>query len=597
MRVAYVTPPYKGHYSVLLPLWQKDKESQLFVVRFQNDPRILEAGRERITYITLLQDRNLECATEFNDTRRKELEGVLRCFLHDFNATQVVYDFFCLEAHEACRHLGIPAICSIPAMLKETETETCSDGILPKEHMYWLWKHPYQVAIEPVVFLGPRYDGHGLVKAPRTAVAVANEIWISFGTVVPRYPGCKEKLEAFLKDLQHYAETHSSKIFMLYNVCFDRQFDHLDNVRVQGYVDLVQEFQAYPPKLLIFHGGGNTYTEALHYGVQKMLVVPFFGDQFEVARRVGNQYSGNLEEDLKHIKPVDFKLPPVLGVPFKDTFRDYFKRGDLVFGQRKNRDAFQQRFPDICMHLNHYKPFHEFANPKEGDLPVIADVYNDSYASELDDDSEFARRMKQFKAKCGNHPTEYMLVHYCLALLTLTVEEWGGKIHFVLGLNKPGPATQIELDFIHKNWDQLRNHILFYDTFGKRVNAPFFMKNRKERSQKETVLVGCSREKTRESADAKRRERNLPVLDKYASRDGYVTQRGFPGGQHWDICVETCDLRIHYYYNLQESKEHQLWPWIYLHNFQEDIKMIHCTQSDRDAQRKAQDILEGRLNF
>ena len=589
MRVAYIVPPYKGHYSVLFPLWKKDDKAHLFVLRFQNDPQI-EEERDRITVLTLLQDRYSEVAKDFNAIRSKELENALRCFLHDFNPTQVVYDFFCLEAREACQHLGIPAVCSIPAMLKEDEIETCSDGILAKEHLYWLWKHPYNVAIEPVVFMGPRDRGEGVVCG-----YVQNEIWVSFGTVVPRYPGCQERLENFLLVLQKYAEKNRNQIFVLYNVCFNRQFDHLLNVRTIGLVDLVQELKFSSPKVLIFHGGGNTYTEAFHYRVPKMLVVPFFGDQFETAKRVGNTYSGDLETDLENLKEMDYSNIKPLGTPFIDTFKDYFKRGDLLFGQRKNRDALQAKFPKINLHLNRYQPFEEFDNINAGYLPAIADVYNDSYIRNYDNSTLFGQRMNQFKdirqhrLELLNLSDEYMLVHYCLDLLLLTVQKWGGKIHFVLG-NEAGKATSIELEFIQKNWNILKDSIIFYDTTGKRICAPFFMKNRKERKPDEIIRMVGGRAKGKASGESKINDRNLPLIDKYASRHGYITE--FDPPKDFNIHVATCDLRIHYYY--KKWAEMQFWPWIYLHNYQADVKRGDPNHSDRDRQRKAQDVLEGK---
>lgn len=596
MRVIYVTPPYHGHCSVLLPLWRKNPNAHLVVVRFQDDPALENVGRERITIITALRGRPSEVAEVFNANRSDQLENVLRCFLHDLNPDQVVYDFFCLEAREACRHLGIPAVCSIPAQLKETETATCSDAILPKEHLYWLWKHPYTVAIEPVVFLGPRRDQDGIVvdQAKRT-----DEIWVTFGTVVPRYEGCRDRLNSFLKDLCQYAEQHRDQRIVLFNLAeeWDR-FAHVLSVTVFGYVDLMKKFSECIPRTLIFHGGGNTFTEACHFRVSNMLVVPFFGDQFEVARRAGNQYCGHLAHDLNRLVPMKYpETESPLGHPFQDTFRDFFKPGDLVFGQRLNRDGLQANFPDLNLHLNHYKPFPEIASPETGDLPAIADVYNDSYhlADGNRETDEFSRRLSQYREvrdlarrRHERLPEDHRLVYGCLELLELTVLKWGGKIHFVLGA-EPGPATEIELAHIRKRWDVLRDGVLFYDTSGRRVHAPFFMTNRKERSPDQVMGIGGGRPKGKGSARSKQVDRNLPLVDKYASRFGYVSHFDPPAG--FETHVATCDLRVHYYY--KQWVEMQFWPWIYFHNYQEDVKRGNPNHSDRDRQRRAQDILEG----
>ncbi len=593
-RVAFVTVSYKGHASVLLPQWQIDTGSHLFLLCFQNDPKF-EEERERVTIITLLCDRVSENAKEFNDARSVRLEGVLRCFLHSFNPTVVVYDFFCLEAREAAYHLGVPSICSIPAMLKPDETTTCSDGILAKEHFYWLWKHRYPVAISPVAFLGPRVS-----HIQRPFKFDTNCICVCFGTVVPRYPGCQEKLRAFLDDLFKYATLHTECAIHLLNLDVTRR-QVPPNVYAHGYLDFIEFIQTHAPATLVFHGGGNLYTETVELGVPRVLVVPFFGDQFEVGRVVGNVYSGDIAHNLTILRPA-IQVAPGSGVdaPFADTFVDYFRSGDLVFGHRRNRDELQRNFPSIDLHLNHYAPFETFARP--GALPVIADVYNDSFDTSHDTGmvvglEEFFRRLNRVRATRVIRTDllhEHALVHYCIDILRLAVTEWGSKIHFVLGPHEPGIATQIELDFIRENWDQFKHHIIFYGADGRRCPAPFFMQHQKQHLP--PFIMEGSREKSAASILHKTLQRNLPTLDRFAERHGYTVRHEMDDAEDmFDVHVQTCDLRVHYYYNLEHSIEVQYWPLSYLTNFARDVET--GTQSDRAQQRQAQDELEDAMFF
>ena len=461
-RVAYISVSFIGHVSVLENLWKSDMNSHMFLLCFKDsvkesvkDIDFLKGETSRVTIIRWNCESPSENATVFNRERAKILTDFLHVRLYDFNPTTIVYDFFCLEASIVAKRLGIPAICSIPAMLKETETDTCSDGVLPKEDLYWLWKHPYTVSISPVQFMGPRSSAEkvdlGLKLDNKQRVII-----VTFGSVVPFYSGCKKRLELILYQISLCANMMDDTTFVLVNL---KKFVEENGIRfskktiILDFVDLVGIFNAYTPDLLIFHGGGNTYSEAYEKNI-KMMVIPFFGDQFETLRRVGYEFTGieSIKSAFNRTTTVTTSSSKLLSKPFTDTFDLYFRVGDLVYGHRRHRSALQARFPQIDLHLEKYAPFHSFASLD--DLPAIADVYNDDMHTIPNLDTEYGKRLREVnqvrQVNFRSHlPKEHRLVHYCLDILKLATTHWGSTIHFVLGpIEELGPATHIELKHI-----------------------------------------------------------------------------------------------------------------------------------------------------
>lgn len=71
--------------------------------------------------------------------------------------------------------------------------------------------------------------------------------------------------------------------------------DFIPQVALMPYVDLV-----------IFHGGCNTFTEAMYYG-KKMLVLPFSSDQFNIAYDIEVNELGVIL-DPNHFNPIDIEF-------------------------------------------------------------------------------------------------------------------------------------------------------------------------------------------------------------------------------------------------------------------------------------------------
>lgn len=619
MRVALVSTCGAGHLNALRSLWSPDDgaSKRLFLVRFNNDPHPFENQHAaNVLVITLNEERPSENATVFNAARSKALQDVLHVWLYDYAPTLIVYDFFCLEARNVARKLGVPAICSIPATLKPDEKETCSDALLPQEHMYWVWRAPYDVAIEPVKFLGPRpAEKEDLCYKPYMAdYEYDKTVIVTFGTVVPKYAGCHERFKLVVQDIQAYAKRHPELHFIFAGCDGGRglnctSYPNADDVDLPTALRYV--------KYLIFHGGGNTYAEALDARVPYILCCPFFGDQFETARQCGNVYSGDLEHDMQHLKPCNYEANKVLDAPFQDDFSDYWKRGDLLFGHRRHRSALQLQFPRIDLHLEQYKSFASFAHPDKGDLPAIADVYNDELALSTPplSGTPYHERLHQvavarFKRLPSvlHLPEDHRLVHHCLDILQLTVTQWKGRIHFVLGaLDELGPATRIELDYIERNWSALCDFVLFYNVQGKRIPAPFAYspKTKSITACKKLIITDSvsqplldipgrmpcvwGRWKSSASVMEKVMARKLPLLDATGWRTGYLNREDLKRIQSalnplWRVSVCWCTQRVWYYY-YDDATELQVWPWTYLHCF-------YLGLPEGEAQVKMQEAVE-----
>lgn len=608
-RVAFVSTCGSGHLNTIRSLWKGGSDSsRLFLVRFEDEPVPFEHTRH-VVVLTARGKRPSENAKDFNEARSKVLHDALHVWLYDFAPTVVVYDFFCLEARASARLIGVPAICSIPATLKPDETITCSDGVLPQEHFYWVWRQPYEVAIRPVAFLGGRQP---ITEADVSFVPYGAVLTIiTFGTVVPKYVGCQERLHKIMSQIEDYISRDGGVGHYVFLGIQGPEHERCKSFPNAEECDLVSLYRKAWMSRLIFHGGGNTYAEALAARVPFMLVCPFFGDQFETARQCGNIYSGDLEHDLRNLKDQQYpEVAPKLDIPFADRFPDYWRPGDLVFGQKLHRRALQKAFPQIDLHLEHFKPFAHFADPSRGDLPAIADVYNDEPAIAEDGtvvltgNNPYQSRMADVALARSKRapsvktlPADHRLVYHCLDILELTVRKWSGRVHFVVGPKEDlGPATRIELAYVQKEWGCLLNHVIFYDLEGRRIPAPFAyvkaahpgrlieLHQRNEpiveplRNIPGRMPVVWGREKHPLAINDKRFTRRLPVLDTFGWRTGYLDAHDLADLQtavnpSWMVSVNWCEQRVWFYYyrnQFQETTELQIWPWTYLHHFYRD---------------------------
>jgi hypothetical protein len=657
-RIAIVSVPFSGHLNVLLSLRDRfpNKKMYFFILSFEEFHLHFVATDNIDTTYLIANVPMGEHAKTFNELRSQNLKDLLHCQLHDYRPSLIVYDYFCIEAHSVSRLLGVPAICSIPAVLKPEETETCSDAILLPEHLYWIWRHPFPTALKNTLFLGPRLSSPNDMDDDLTKVLQGKRwIYVSFGTVVPRYAGCSEKLAHVMNAIKDYAKQEMETTHFVFGNIADPKWD-LKNCTFLDYCDQVSILNS-RPTCFIFHGGGNSFSEAIAAQVP-CVVCPFFGDQFETAKQVGAEFipGHHVMSNISYLISKAY-VPPLprdkdngkivqLIEPFKETFADYFRPGDMVFGQRKHRNNLQKMFPHIDLHLDHYCSFFDFAHPESGDLPAIADVYNDETAtlSSLSlfetlltaerRETAYGKRLRDVIEMKQIHPMshiqdpEHRLVHWCVQILHLALEKWNAKIHFLLDdETEMGPATKIEFEHLMSMSSSLfsslslnvDDNILFY-RFGKRCVDPRKVTPPKKRSGKDDErgtpipitdeiaqkLVApllknvnpplfLGRKKSAFSISSKRNDRKLPVLDEIGFTIPYLCKKDLQtileNVSGYTTKLIWCNGKIVYFY-FRDSVELQIWPYTHLAFFFSDQRHQTIKENSELIQERMQNAIE-----
>lgn len=299
-----------------------------------------------------------------------------------------------------------------------------------------------------------------------------------------------------------------------------------------------------------------------------------------------------------------------------------------MFGFHRHRNALQKQFPNISLHIGQYKSFVEFGDVYSGNLPGIADVYNDEgdvfpkfdrdcpYKSRLNDVFEMKKRDKFQTTNAGE-----LLVHWCCEIARLQVQKWGGKIHFLLDDDwEMGIGTETELKYILKRWELFKKNVIFY-RFGKRCRAPLdrHLKNPIKSDNVKKLTEGHEtfeyverfmltkpfyegREKSADSCYQKLYERKIPVLDRFGYRVPYYDEeellelvaKQHKKGDHNASVTWLAGNVVYFYFNIFEppiylerfETEVQLWPFAALHYFYKDI-----TENSDDETRKRRKIL------
>lgn len=585
-RVAFVSVRFFGHINVLMDLWQTRENIHLFLVGFRGDLGFDPGTKDRVTIIELNEKSPSTIASEFNAYRAAKLAPELRVRLYEYEPELIVYDFFCLEARQVALELGVPAICSIPALLGPKQISKCSDADLPREHLYWLWKHPYEVALKPVHFMGPRAYHSRPWNTPFDPKRFARFVYVTMGTVIPHYETCKAQLQGFLAALWN-ASVQCEDVFIYCAIPGSQKYASNNLVCVDSCDQLALLYIG-KPHLMIFHGGGNTYSEGLQAQVP-MVAYPFFGDQYETAERLG----GPLE--LKKLTTLlSSTLPPTqyprgrFRSPFWDSIEDYFVPGDLVYGHSKHREA-----APLQLYLNQFCSWTKLADASK-DLPPIADIYNDEPLDLAQiPDGPYKDRLRDVREARDadlhlDLPKDHRLVYYCLHIAQLTLEKWRNKIHFLLDdMSEMGPATRIELQWF---LEHPHENVLFYKK-GKRVPTPRIWPKKPPRTPgiaisepvpivaKLCALTGripmwSGRTKSERSILEKSKERKLPLHDLEAYRITYLCQEELEklleAASGCKFMVRSHQGRVvHLYFG--GGLEVQLWPYVYLYFFCQGI--------------------------
>ena len=331
MKALVFSPPFKGHLNVLtkLMLMHPEFEYRLVNTGWSNLPieGAISIGK------SVLRETDPALWTF---PRMTELMDESLRITEQFQPDLIVYDFFSLEGLLAAKNTGIPAWCSIPAMigpntnsaylesklntdgniaalqelrarygLDVSTVEMMSDGLHIPGDINLVWSYPELV---PQNFMQGRANATYVFVGNYNAriQAQKNIIYFSLGTVVmDNLWKQQEQIRSGLKEfVRKVTEGLSDE-----HVVFVTQGKHvLDTYpatwRVQDHVDQVETLSR--SKAFITHGGCNSYHEAVLQGVP-MVVIPFFGDQILVGQQteslgIGINLGGDTSIDTRKSK-------------------------------------------------------------------------------------------------------------------------------------------------------------------------------------------------------------------------------------------------------------------------------------------------------
>lgn len=334
-KIAIITPPFAGHYGVLLQLAQTLMASRQDVVftmvitgwgNVKLDSHIkslLEAQGLRVIEL-LAAPLNVLSPYDFTFSRVFDLMPALIeiCQDHDY----FIYDIFSLEGYIVGHHLKKTAICSVPSimgpfnpkqkifchallahaeLIKQLELqydldiyarlESVGDGFFiasDQKTLQWSWPR----LIEADDYTRHRRLTNPIFMRPQSLtnkMRIQDEkkrIYFSLGTVITGHLWEHiPSLRVFVQEMIHYLVKHFGDhddyevIISTGRQVSDILTDIPNNFKAHERVDQVSLLREVD--LFITHGGGNSVNEAIDASVP-MVVIPFFGDQHQSAANI-----------------------------------------------------------------------------------------------------------------------------------------------------------------------------------------------------------------------------------------------------------------------------------------------------------------------
>ena len=319
----------------------------------------------------------------------------------------IIYDFFAIEGYLLGQKYNIPHICSVPAVMgprffeppllcQEAERwvkelklhpKQISDGLIVEgtHQLVWNYKKLHEAKIQGLAtysFVGAGLQFSAPAVAQLAQTRSSKYVYFSLGTVVPnsiyhQHPKTRQfiidlcrTIIYFVASLEDYTLLVSLPVYLQEHIHLSAEMGK--RVTFDSYMpqtDLLRH-----ASLFITHGGGNSFHEALYLQCP-MLVIPFFGDQHQVAEYVnqhqlgigltwGKSVTTDQSSDMKDfpqlvssICQLLLKPPPrtnftkvvnsreenlatiqsVLDIYLPTSFPDTFASGDLLFGTTKDR--------------------------------------------------------------------------------------------------------------------------------------------------------------------------------------------------------------------------------------------------------------------
>jgi phosphomevalonate kinase len=531
-KILVFSVPFSGHLNVIRDMvenYGQDFDFKIAITGWKNiRPDILSDK------VTILAKSELHETDPMLWTFQRCSELLADCIniAKKFNPDLIIYDFFSLEGYFISKILGIPCWCSIPAMIgpfankdylkrnlsletnkraiaeiekkfnikiNADEIETISDGFHIPAELNLIWSYE---GITPENFLENRKKVHYVFigRLNKSFAGGKNKeplIYFSLGTVVMdnlwnQQPEVREKMKRFISKISLLWKDKNVK------VVFSSQGKKIlekfpDNWEVLDKVDQVEILSR--ANLFITHGGSNSFHEAVVKKVP-MIVIPFFGDQILVGKRVEELGLGiNLvkNSDINTKKSKDFldRITTRLDSAVSEILRNKkyeqnygkinldcfpllnllkaeipFSEGDLLYGTNVAREKYVMETRSHGeFRISEFRPFFELAK-ETGSMPRIVDIYHDSILNDnfyrkdiLSGMHPYGKYLGAYKKHLGG---EKDLCKMCLRGLDFFSKYF--RIHFILGDYSPAKnyITTREIEYILKNKSHFAKSVVFY---------------------------------------------------------------------------------------------------------------------------------------
>ncbi len=309
MKVLVYSPPFSGHLNVLKKMMEEHQEHdyKLVITGWDNLP--IE-GATNLARSTLRETD----PTLWTFPRAYELMDDSLGVAREYNPNLIIYDFFSLEGKFTGDILGVPAWCSIPAMMGAND-----------KGEYLVGKLRQKGNVDALAKLKEKYgidaSGVEMISDGLHLPGQINLIWSYPELTPPNFrEGRQEADYQFVGNYNHRIPADKDIIyFSLGSVVMGNLWNQQEETRtaVRNFIGIVadglknervifvtqgkQVLESYPEswriedrvnqvellarsRAFITHGGSNSYHEAVLQRVP-MVVIPFFGDQVLVGQR------------------------------------------------------------------------------------------------------------------------------------------------------------------------------------------------------------------------------------------------------------------------------------------------------------------------
>ena len=461
--ILFFTVPFNGHFNVIQELARQCSVNNNVTLVICSWETIDLPKIDHTLTFKLFKSQNIPSSSpiEFTFIRITDIIDEVINYCNQ-PIDYIIYDFFTLEGYIISELFRIPAICSIPAIFglefnynyfnkginyNQTyitsienkydvkifnQLSLVSDGFLiPGDfNLLWVPKSFYNNDL-PVNLTNIIHLYNDVQKLDNKE----NLVYVSFGTVVTgnlwnNNHNVREYLYLLYKSIGDLGvfNPHLKFIISIPHKApyYINKLNNLpSNVEMVSFID--QKTILKRTRLFITHGGGNSVREAIMTKTP-MLVLPFFGDQYDSAMRITKLGIGcsmiskkdidttksefnldNLNNFNKifnlvwnNLSQFEFNYQYLLnndnGVSV-DNFRlplnIKWKEGDLLYGTNIDR----LKFAKLLKREDYYqiKPFSTLANINNGSLPRLIDQYHDvinnnsAYNEEIKSNTEYSQ--------------------------------------------------------------------------------------------------------------------------------------------------------------------------------------------------------------